>query len=66
VDQAGNVDDCEVPPGASTCSLSAIGTIPAGSLLSIGVSLQVVEGPPDPLPGYAPDVVFDYSATASS
>jgi hypothetical protein len=66
VDQDGNINGCEVSPGASTCSLSTIGTIPAGSLLGIGVSLRSLGGPPTLLSGYTPDVVFNYTATASS
>ena len=60
-DQAGNLTGCTVFAGASTCSLPTIGTIPAGSILTIFLSVD-----PTLLPGYAPDVVFNYQATAAS
>jgi Collagen triple helix repeat (20 copies) len=60
VDQAGNVNGCTIPPGAATCSLAAVGTIPSGSLLGVGLTLQGV--PPGQLTGYTPDVVFNYQA----
>ena len=61
VDQDGNVNVCVIPPGASTCSLAAVGTIPSGGLLGVGVNL---EGGPATglLSGYTPDVVFNYQA----
>jgi hypothetical protein len=45
--------------------MSTIGTIPAGSLLRISVSLILPPQLPFALPGYAPDVVFSYQATAA-
>ncbi len=61
VDQNGNVNLCLIPPGASACSLAAVGTIPSGGLLGVGVGIQ--GGPlPGLLTGYTPDVVFNYQA----
>ncbi len=60
IDQDGNVNGCSIPPGAATCSLAAVGTIPAGSLLGVGLGLE--GPPPGQLTGYTPDVVFNYQA----
>jgi hypothetical protein len=60
IDQNNNVNLCSVPPGSSNCSLAVVGTIPSGSLL--GVAIDVGPGAVGLLPGYTPDVVFNYQA----
>ncbi len=59
VDQNGNVNGCSIAPGASTCTLAAVGAIPSGSFLGLAVDLAGLSGQ---LAGYTPDVVFNYQA----
>jgi hypothetical protein len=61
----GGTIGCHISAGASTCSSPTIDTIPAGSLLLIDL-VVTTGGSPGLVPGYTPDVIFNYQVTASS